>query len=67
MQVPAINSNQHTTFTHTMPTKKTYRAMKAYYELINDKSSAVEYGMLHREAMSRLHFNRFMKYDSKFM
>jgi hypothetical protein len=40
---------------YRIPKKKTYAAMKGYYSLITDKSSAVEYGFLANQAKARLH------------
>ncbi len=67
MKVPVVNNNSETTFGYKMPNKKTYRAMKGYYSLINDKGSAVEYGVLHNEAMSRLHYRKFQKAEQQLM
>lgn len=64
MNIPAVN-NADTSFGYKMPAKKTYRAMKGYYSLINDKGSAVEYGVLHNEAMSRLHYRKFQKAEQQ--
>lgn len=65
MRIPAVNNNSDTTFGYyKMPTKKTYRAMKGYYSLLNDKSAAVEYGALHNEAMARLHYRKFQKAEA---
>ena len=38
-----------------IPKKRTYSAMKGFYSLINDKSSAVEYGFLANQAKARLY------------
>ncbi|MBQ8460039.1 hypothetical protein IJ541_08050 [bacterium] len=64
MEIPVIKSSD-TTFGYKMPTKKTYRAMKGFYELRNDKSTAVEYGMLHNDAMARLHYRKFQKLEKE--
>lgn len=59
MQIQKINNNA--SFGVSMPKKKTYRAMKGFYEIKNYKNMAVEYGMLHNEAMSRLHYRKFQQ------
>ena len=63
MQVSAIN-NSDINFGHTLPNKKTYRAMQGYYELLNDKGTAVEYKMLHRDAKARRHYINYKKAES---
>lgn len=60
MQIKAIN-NSDVNFGHKLPSKKTYRAMQGYYELINDKGSAIEYKMLHHDAMARRHYINYLK------
>lgn len=68
MQLPTITNNIEPNFGQIkMPTKKTYRAMNTYYELINDKSTALEYKMLHNEAKARLHYRKFQKADNEFL
>jgi hypothetical protein len=52
-------------FAAKMPVKKTYKAMQCYYEVLNDKSSAVEFKMLHNMAKSRLHAIRAIKAGDK--
>ncbi len=64
MKIDSVN-NKNTTFGYSMPKKKTYRAMKGFYEIENNKSMAVEYGMLHHEAMSKLHYRKFQKAEQE--
>ena len=66
MQVNAIN-NSDVNFGHKLPSKKTYRAMQGYYELINDKGSAIEYKMLHHDAMARRHYINYKNAESKLL
>ena len=66
MQIQAIR-NDNISFGHKLPNKRTYRAMQAYYELLNDKGSAVEFRMLDHEARARLHYMNFKKAESKIL
>lgn len=61
MKVENINNTPKIQFGYNLPAKKTYKAMQCYYELINDKSMAVEYKILHNLAKSRLHYIKFLK------
>ena len=61
MEVKRISNTPSVQFGYKMPDKKTYKAMQSYYELITDKSSAMEYRLLHNTAKSRLHYMRFLK------
>lgn len=65
MQVNSIN-NTNTDFGsfYNLPRKKTYSAMQAYYELINDKGTALEYKMLDKTAKARLHFFKHKKAEN---
>ena len=64
MQISAIN-NSDINFGHKLPNKKTYRAMQGYYEVINDKGTAMEYRMLDLEAKARRHFINYIKAQSE--
>ena len=66
MKVAKVNNNSETNFGYKMPTKKTYRAMKGYYSLKNDKASMVTYEVLHNEAKARLHYIKFLKAQNEF-
>lgn len=66
MQINAIN-NANITFGHKLPAKKTYRAMQCYYEVLNDKSTAIEYKMLYHDAKARLHRMRQAKAETELL
>ncbi len=66
MQINPIN-NSDVNFGHKLPSKKTYKAMQYYYEIINDKGTAIEYNMLHREAMARRHYLNYKNAESKLL
>ncbi len=67
MKIQAVNNNETTFGYYKMPNKKTFRAMKGFYELRNDKGMAVEYGMRHNEAMARLHYKKFKNAEKDLM
>ena len=60
MQVQEVR-NDNINFGHKIRPKNTYRALKGHYEVLNDKSSAVECGILDHEARARLHYMKHQK------